>query len=99
QRGLPARQRNSSLLVSARQLQAHVRQQPSRWPTVRPTHLAPPPSRHSRLRIDRGTRLRIDNAEPRTPLNLPYQGRPKPRNGGHSDFISRREEQAAPCPP
>src|SRR5258708_39076637 len=48
----------------AAQLQPLGRQQPSRGPAVRPTHLAPPPSRHGGLGIDRGTRLRIDNGEP-----------------------------------
>src|SRR2546426_12150545 len=37
QKGKPARQRNSSLLVSARQLQAHVRQQPSLFAVVKGT--------------------------------------------------------------
>src|SRR2546422_955056 len=37
QKGKPARQRNSSLLVSARQLQAHVRQQPPLFAIVKGT--------------------------------------------------------------
>src|SRR6266853_250578 len=56
QKGWPARQRNSSLLVSARQLQAHVRQ--------RADHQIPQPTTVSRTQLPDCLTARHEQAPP-----------------------------------